>query len=101
MDFRGQVTCDALGNPTGAEFRRNAGVPWRFSGSITSDRMRRPATEVRVQNDSSGLLERLERVLSDTFFLEHTEKQFDDAVLLQCVRREGFVLQPMVLARLP
>ena len=52
-------------------------------------------------NDASCVLKRLKHVLPDAFFFEASEKPFDDPILFRCIRRDEFLLQPIVSTGLP
>lgn len=54
-----------------------------------------------VPNDSSRLLERLERVLPDTLPLQTPKKPLNDSILFQRVGRNEFLVQAIVPAGLP
>ena len=54
-----------------------------------------------VSNDPPRLLKGLEGVLLDTFLLETPKEPFDDPILFRCVRRDEFLLQPIVSTGLP
>ena len=49
-----------------------------------------------VPNDAPRILECLEGVLSDALFFETPKESFDHAILLRCVGRDEFLLQPVV-----
>lgn len=49
-----------------------------------------------VPNDSSRLLERLERVLPDTLLLQASKEPLNDPILFRRIGRDELLLQPIV-----